>query len=401
MPQPMDKIEAAAISPDLADRDIAESAGSVRGLRAVDRRDLWLMRAFQGRMTGGVLRRLVDPQRVLTDGMSFWSAQVVLTAVEFDLFTLLTAGPLTEQALGERLGWHSRARGPFLNTLVEMGLLRRGRGGVYANTRRAALFLDKAQASYIGGILELSNKRLYSLWSGLPDLLRTGAPEAVEERGDNEFFSTLYRDPEALREFLSGMTGIATGEAMMIAARFPWRRFRTFVDVGAAQGALPVRVALTHPHLTGASYDLAAVEPIFQEYIASFGLADRIRFIPGDMHSGELPAAEVISFGHVLHGYGETTRRTLITKAYDTLPPGGALLIYDAMINPRRRRNLIRSLSSLNIMLETREGFEATTTQCATWLREAGFTRVKHRHLIGPTSMVFGTKPGRLGDRRP
>jgi hypothetical protein len=167
--------------------------------------------------------------------------------------------------------------------------------------------------------MELSSKRLYDLWSGLGELLRTGRPQAVEEQGQNEFFATLYRDPEALRNFLSGMTGISTGEATLIAARFPWKRFKTFVDVGAAQGALPVRVALTHPHLTGASYDLAAVGPIFEEYVASFGLSDRLRFLPGNMHEGPLPAADVLSFGHLLHGYGEAKRRDLIARAYAAL----------------------------------------------------------------------------------
>ncbi|WP_330230313.1 acetylserotonin O-methyltransferase [Nocardia sp. NBC_00508] len=328
--------------------------------------------------------------------MSFCSAQVILTAIEFDLFTHLAPGAVTEDALAAELGWHPRSSRPFLTALVEMGLLRRDRAGRYSNSREAALFLDRSKPGYIGGILELSSKRLYTLWSGLPALLRTGLPEAEEERGENEFFATLYRDPSALEKFLSGMTGIATGEAVMIAARFPWKKFRTFVDIGAAQGALPVRVALTHPHLTGASYDLAPVEPIFEQYVASFGLAERIRFIPGDMHNGPLPSADVISFGHVLHGYGEATRRALIAQSYKALPPGGALLIYDAMIDPRGRRNLLRFLSSLNIMLETREGFEATTTQCADWLRDAGFIGIKKRGLIGPTSMVFGRKPGDL-----
>jgi hypothetical protein len=98
-----------------------------------------------------------------------------------------------------------------------------------------------------------------------------------------------------LKEFLAGMTGISTGEATLIAGRFPWKRFRTFVDIGAAQGALPVRVALAHPHLSGASYDLAPAGPIFEEYVASFGLIDRLRFIAGDMLEGPLPGADVIS----------------------------------------------------------------------------------------------------------
>jgi hypothetical protein len=132
------------------------------------------------------------------------------------------------------------------------------------------------------------------------------------------------------------------------------------------------------------------VKPIFEEYVASFGLSDRVRFIPGNMNEGPLPNADVISFGHLLHGYSEAKRRELIAKAHTALPPGGALLIYDAMIHGKG--SYVSSLSSLNIMLETREGFEAATDQCAAWLREAGFDRVTTRHVLGPTSMVYGFK---------
>jgi hypothetical protein len=380
----------------LGDSSIAATTDQLSRDRArALRREIMLMLVFQRRVRGPLLRRLAGPQNIVEVGMAFWSSRVVLTAVEFGVFTELAAGPLSTQEMIDRLGWHPRAAGPVLDALVGLGLRRRDRAGRYVNSRRCALFLDRAKPSYLGGLMELSSKWLFNLWSGLRGLLETGRPEAGEERGDSEFFSALYRHPAALRSFLVGMTGISTREAMLIAARFPWKEFRTFVAIGAAQGALPVRVALTHPHLSGASYDLATVGPIFEEYVPTFALGDRLRFIRGDMHDGPLPAADVISFGHVLHGYGEPKRRELIAKAYAALPPGGALLVYDAMVDPSRRRNFASHLSSPNIMLETRERFEATTTQCADWLRTTGSVRVATEHLIGPTSMVFGYKPGR------
>jgi hypothetical protein len=357
------------------------------------RRDLLLLRALQSRSLGSAIRWFIDPQRILQLGMGFWSSRVVLTAVEMGLFTELAKRPRSLQDIIEHFGWHPRAAHAFLEALVGMNLLDRDTSGVYSNSGQAALFLDRDKSSYVGGLLELSSTRLYDLWSGLGDLLKTGLPQAKEAQDENDFFGTLYRDPEALRKFLSGMTGISMGEAVPIAAHFPWKRFRTFVDIGAAQGVLPVVVALTHPHLTGASYDLAAVQPVFEDYVASFGLSERLRFLPGDMHEGPLPSADVICFGHLLHGFGEEKRRALIDKSYAALPPGGAILIYDAMIAAGRRRNYISFLSSLNIMLETRDGFEATTDQCAQWLRDAGFVRVTARHVLGPTSMVLGFKP--------
>ncbi len=127
--------------------------------------------------------------------------------------------------------------------------------------------------------------------------------------------------------------------------------------------------------------------------VKSFGLEVRLRFIPGDFLNEALPSADVISFGHVFHGQSHMGRRELVTKARDALPRGGALIVYDAMISPGRSLNRFHSLlSSLNIMLETRDGYESTTAECADILRANGFGRVKARYLIGPTSMVFGFK---------
>jgi precorrin-6B methylase 2 len=374
----------------------AVSTPAVHGRRHDIRRERLMMRAFQNRILGPLLRRLGGPQDLVQLGMSFWSSRLIQSAVEAGVFTVLADGPKFEWDLADTLGWHPRAAGTALGGLVEAGLLRRDKSGRYANTFRSAMFLDRAKPSYVGGLMELSSKRLYELWSGLDDLLRTGRPGAEEERGDNEFFSMLYRDPLALRDFLAGMTGISTGEATLLAARFPWRRFRTFADIGCAQGALPVRVALSHRHLRGVGFDFPAVRPIFHEYVASFGLQNRLDFIEGDFLEVPLPGADVISFGHVFHGRNQQIRRELVAKAYAATPPGGAVIVYDAMINPARRNNYESLLSSLNIMLESREGYESSTTECAQLLRGGGFTRVKVRHLIGPTSAVFGFKPGRL-----
>jgi hypothetical protein len=357
------------------------------------RRERRMMRAFQNPVISALLRRLVNPVDIMESGMAFWSSRLIMTAVERGVFTLLAQGPMSARSLTELLGWHPRAAATALDALVAAGLLRRDKAGRYANTVRASTFLDRERSTYIGGLMELSSTRLYDLWSGLDDLLRTGVPAAVEEHGENEFFDVLYRDPVALKTFLSGMTGISTGEVTLLASRFPWKRFATFVDLGCAQGALPVRVALTHPHLRGTGFDLPAVEPIFTDYVKSFGLDDRLGFAAGNFFTDPLPSADVLSFGHVFHGQSHDGRRELVCKARDALSPGGALIVYDAMTMPGRSKNRLHSLlSSLNIMLETRDGYESTTSECADLLRTNGFEGVKVRHLVGPTSMVYGFK---------
>ncbi len=334
----------------------------------------------------------VTPDRILQLGFGFWGPKVVLSAVELGVFTELAKGAADLGALTTRLGLHPRAARDFLDTLVALGMLDRT-DGTYANTADADRFLDRAKPGYVGGILEMANARLYPFWGHLTEALRTGRPqnEAKHDAGASPF-AALYADPARLRLFLQGMTGISLGAATAIAAKFPWRDYRTFVDVGGAQGALPAQVALAHPHLTGANFDLPAVGPVFAEYAASFGLADRLRFLPGDFFAGPLPPADVLVMGHILHDWDLPRKKELIAKAYAALPAGGSLVVYEALIDDDRRANAFGLLMSLNMLIETPGGFDYTGADCQGWLQEAGFRETRVEHLVGPDSMVVGVK---------
>ena len=332
----------------------------------------------------------VTPDSIMQLGLGFWSSKTLLTAVELGLFTELAKGPLDAKTLTERLRIHSRAARDFFDSLVALHMLERS-GERYANTQEADLFLDREKPSYVGGLLEMANARLYPFWGSLTEALRTGLPQNEALRGEN-FFAALYADAGRLEGFLKAMTGISMGTAMTIAKKFPWAEYKTFVDVGAAQGALPVQVALAHNHLSGGGFDLPPVRPVFEQYVNSHGLSDRLRFYPGDFFSDPLPAADVLVMGHILHDWNLEEKRKLLAKAYEALPQGGALIVYEALIDDDRRQNAFGLLMSLNMLIETPGGFDYTGADCVSWMRGAGFRETRVEHLIGPDSMVIGIK---------
>src|SRR5262249_40045647 len=197
---------------------------------------------------------------------------------------------------------------------------------------------------------------------------------------------------DGLGQFLQAMPGHGMGAAKAIARQFPGRRYQAFVALGAAEGGLPVRVALGHPHLTGIGFDLPPVRAIFDDYVASFGLSERLEFRAGDFFVDPLPRADVVVIGHVLHDWNLDEKRRLIARAYDALPPGGALIAYDAIIDDERRANILGLLMSLNMLIELRGGFDYTGAQCSQWFEEAGFRQTYVEYLAGPDSMVVGIK---------
>uniref|UniRef100_Q01QE9 O-methyltransferase, family 2 n=1 Tax=Solibacter usitatus (strain Ellin6076) TaxID=234267 RepID=Q01QE9_SOLUE len=331
------------------------------------------------------------PDSILQVGLGFWPSKVLLSAVEMELFTDLAKGPQSLETIQGRMGLHARAARDFLDTLVALGFLQRA-DGQYSNTAATDLFLDKHKPSYIGGILEMANQRLYGFWGHLTEALRTGQPQNEVRNGGSALFESLYADPARLKSFLAAMSGISHGANMKIASQFPWSGYTSFVDAGTAQGDLAVQIALANPHLSGIGFDLAEVGPIFEEYAERNGVSGRLRFHGGSFLEQPIPHADVVLMGHILHDWGLPEKRMLIRKAYDAVPDGGALVVYESIIDDDRSKNAFGLMMSLNMLIETRAGFDYTGADCQGWMKEAGFRETRVEHLLGPDSMVIGIR---------
>jgi hypothetical protein len=331
------------------------------------------------------------PEQILQVGLGFWPSKVLLSAVEMEVFTKLAKKPEDLETLRERLGLHTRAARDFFDSLVALGFLQR-ENGVYRNTPATDLFLDKSKPSYIGGILEMANLRLYPFWGGLTEALRTGQLQNEAKDGGMPFFEALYADPTRLKEFLKAMSGLSRGSNLALATKFPWKDYWSVLDLGTAQGDTVVQITKAHPHLTGTGYDLPEVGPVFEEYVKENGLSSRVKFVPGSFFTDPIPTADVITMGHILHDWDLEEKKALIAKAYNALPSGGALVVYEALIDDERSKNAFGLMMSLNMLIETPGGFDYTGADCQGWMKDAGFRETRVEHLAGPESMVVGIK---------
>lgn len=342
-------------------------------------------------MTTAASAAQATPDAIMQLGFGFWGSKTLLSAVELGLFTeLARGGPRDAAALAGCLGLHARGARDFLDALVALGMLQR-EAGRYANTPATARYLDRGQPGYLGGILEMANARLYPFWGSLTEALRTGAPQNEVKHG-RDLFGELYADPERLRGFAAAMTALSLAPARAMAAAFPWERHRSVIDIGCAEGGLPAQIALAHPHLAAGGFDLPALRPLFEAHAAAQGLAARLAFHGGDFFADPLPQADVLVMGHVLHDWDLERKRLLIGKAYAALPPGGALIVYEALIDDDRSANAFGLLMSLNMLIETPGGFDFTAADCIGWMREAGFRETTVHPLAGADSMVVGVK---------
>ncbi len=332
------------------------------------------------------------PDRIMQVGLGFWASKTLLSAIELGVFTELGPGAQEFGKLAGRLGLHQRSARDFLDALVALGFLNRSHDS-YSNSPETNLFLDRNKPSYVGGLLEMANSRLFGFWNHLTEALRTGSQQnEAKEGGSASPFVALYADPARLTAFLSAMSAISHGANLAIAKRFDWSAYKTYADVGTAQGDLAVQIALANPHLNGIGFDLPEVAPVFEEYARANGLSNRVRFQPGNFFSEPLPKVDVITMGHILHDWDLKDKKMIIGKAYAALNPGGAFIIYEALIDDDRSKNAFGLLMSLNMLIETPGGFDYTGADCIGWMKEAGFREARVEHLAGPDSMVIGLK---------
>ena len=332
-------------------------------------------------------------------GMGFWASKTLLAAVHFKLFTLLSGKKLSGLEIKEKLGLKATYRHvyDFLDTLVSLEFLQREGlvdNAIYFNSDDTDLFLDTGKPSYIGGILQMGNNRLYRFWGDLEEGLLSGEPqnEAKTSLVSGSGFESIYETPEKMKEFVDAMSGIQMGNFITLVHQFNFSDYKTMCDIGGADGWLSIQVALNHPGIECITTDLKQVEPLAREKIDRFNLGDRIKFQALDFLNDPFPAADAITMGNILHGLNEEGKDRLIQKVYDALPAGGVFITIENIIDNERRKNTFGLLMSLNMLIENGDGFDYTMNDFDGWAKKAGFAKTELLPLAGPTSAAIAYK---------
>jgi len=336
-----------------------------------------------------------NPSRIFEIGFGFFASKVLLTAVTFELFTILSGKAMTGAELGRAMGLHPRGIADFLDALVALGFLDREGGsedGLYRNTEPAARFLDKASPDYVGGILEMCDARLFGFWNDLGEALRTGRPQNEIKHNGRPLFEELYADPRRLEQFIEAMAGVSRGNFQALAGKFDFSAHHRLCDLGGASGLLAVTVARHHPHMRCITFDLPAVEPIARKTIEAAGLDGRVTVQSGDFFSDPLPPADIYTASLILHDWNLDRKKELIGRIHAALPEGGAFIAIENLIDDERRHNAFGLLMSLNMLIEIGDGFDFSGADFHSWCSEAGFRRCEVLPLTGPCSAAIAYK---------
>ncbi|RSO50587.1 methyltransferase [Streptomyces sp. WAC 06725] len=330
-------------------------------------------------MTTTPLAPVAQARSLLQLTTAYHQAKALHSAVELGLFDLLADGPATAEQVKDRLRIVHPLAKEFLDALVALELLEAD-GDRYRNSPAAQAFLVSGASEYLGGTVLQHARKHYHVWAGLTTALQEGEAGSGAEAHGPEAYPKHYEDPERARQVMAHFDTFSSFTAEELARRVDWSGYGSFIDIGGARGNLATRVALAHPHLHGAVFDLPALAPLAGELIRERGLEGRVRFHGGDFLTDPLPSADAVVTGHVLPDWPVPQRRKLLARIHEALPSGGALVVYDLMTDPatttvhdvlqRLNHGLIRGDSSSSSVEEYRAEIE-----------EAGF-RVRQAERI-------------------
>ncbi len=328
---------------------------------------------------------VTTPDGIIRLGSAYTVSQALLTAVDLDLFSTLHPNPATEEEIRQRLALHGRGLSDFLQLLVTVGLLDKG-GDRYRNVTSTDRYLVRGQQTYIGDFLQEIKRNHYLMWGKLADALRTGKPQKPEVTGQPPDIRYVH-DPQRRGHFARTMDALTQVLGPELVRAVDWAGHSSVLDVGGCRGNIVGQGVKACPGIAAHVFDLPQMEPLFTEHIASMGLSGAVQFHGGDFFSDPLPKADLVILGHVLQGRSREQRAFLFRKALEAANPGGALRVYDHMLDDKPPQ-MAHLIGSLNMLLVTEGGAAYPLREIYEYANGAGVSSVTDQPLGGYNTLV-------------
>jgi acetylserotonin N-methyltransferase len=334
---------------------------------------------------------LPDPAPIIDLIEAFRRSKTMFTAASMGIFDLLHEAPAGAAHLAVQLSANADATERLLDACAALGLLRK-RDGIYENHPVADTYLRADSPHTLYGYVRYSDAALYPMWNNLADAVREGSHRWTQTFGlEGPIFSHFFRTDDAMRDFLRGMHGFGQLTSPKVVTAFDLGRFRRIVDLGSATGHLVIAACEHYSELRGTVFDLPRVTEIAREEIARSAARDRIQIVAGDFFEDELPPADLYSVGRILHDWNEDRIGRLLSRIFDRLPAGGALLVAEKLLEEDGVGPVPVNMQSLNMLICT-EGKERSLGEYTRLLRSAGFGAVEGRRTGVPLDAILALK---------
>ena len=319
----------------------------------------------------------MNPARLVEMASAFYESCVLFAASDLGIFgKLAELGEADADAVAGACGLDGRGGRLLLDACAALGLLIK-KGDRYRNSPEAAELLVPGSPGDLSGAIRY-NRDVYAAWGKLKEMARTGKPVERPELH-------LGEDKERTRTFVLAMHGRALGIGRAVVPLLDLGGRKRLLDVGGGPGTYSTLIAEAFPQIECTVLDLPEVVRVAEELIAQAGAKNRVKTLGGDYHRTPFPGGQdAVMFFGVLHQESPEAIRSLLTKAYQAIAPGGLLYVLDMMTDASHARPKFSALFGLNMALTTPNGWVFAEDELKGWLLEAGFTDFACRPLPSP-----------------
>jgi len=316
---------------------------------------------------------------------AFWVSGALRGALRLDLFTHVSQGACTVEALAEALGASERGVRALADAMCSLGFLAKEEGR-YGLTSVAEAYLLSDGPTFVGDFHRfVISEPFWDAWHRVDEAVRTGSP-VVDRNG-------LAEEHELWATFAETSLPMALGTTMpaveILGAGRPGLRI---LDVAAGSGGYGITLALVSPDSELTFLDWPNVLEVTRAHAEQMGLGDQTRLLPGNALEIEWGGPyEVIVAGHFLHHFDRETCVRLAGKARRALAPGGLFATAEFVPDEGRTGPIMPLLFALTMLLWTEGGDAYTAAELEAILKQGGFASVEH-HRFGdnPSSWIVG-----------
>lgn len=320
--------------------------------------------------------RIYERFELIVNGPALFNA--VITALELEIFQFLSRQPGAdfEEVLRFTHLPSDKLR-VLMHALCATELVDK-QGGRYLNSSVAEkLLVPQGEASWLHILLGWQ-KIYYPAFVHTTAALRDGTNTALAAYPGTEptLYQRLARDSELQTTFHAAMSAFTLQSMAGLVENSELGSIRHLLDVGGNDGTTANRLAARYPGLRITIFDLPNVTE--GERGVSTEFADRIRRKSGDLFADAFPGeVDAVLFSHVLEIFSEEQILSLLSKAFDVLPPGGKILIYGFHVSDDERRGLFSARLSLYLnVLASGQGMAYPARDYERWLKQVGCARV-------------------------